>query len=123
MSNLFERAVVFTDLHIGLRANSVLHNDDCFEFVEWFIKQAKEKNAETCIMMGDFHHHRSTINAHTLEYGIKIMSMLNDSFKKTYFMVGNHDLYFRQDRSVTAMKFASLFPNVVLIDEPIILDS
>ncbi|HEY6437493.1 MAG TPA: hypothetical protein VIY47_12955 [Ignavibacteriaceae bacterium] len=122
MSNLFERVMVFTDIHLGLRHNSKEHNQDCLDYIEWFIAEAKSRNAETCIFMGDFHHHRNTINAHTMDYSIKLLSRLNESFKITYFMVGNHDLYFRDNRSITSMKFATLFPNIILVDAPLIED-
>ena len=33
MSNLFKKAAVFTDLHLGLKSNSTIHNQDCEEFI------------------------------------------------------------------------------------------
>lgn len=122
MTQLFQRAVVFTDIHLGLKHNSKDHLDDCIEYVEWLIDIAKKKNAETCIFMGDFHHHRNTLNAQTLEYSIKLLELLNDSFDKIYFIVGNHDLYFRDNRSVTSTRFARLFPNITFIDKPLFKD-
>jgi len=121
-NQLFKRAIVFSDIHLGLKHNSVTHLDDCIDYTEWLIAEAKSRDVDTCIFMGDFMHHRNTINAQTLEYSIKLLGMLNSSFKKTYFMVGNHDLYFRDNRSVTSMKFAALYPNIVLVDEPLVVD-
>ena len=122
MSNLFERAMVFTDLHIGLRHNSKVHLDDCIQYAQWFIDEAKKRDVDTCLFLGDFMHHRNTINSLTLEYGIKLLSMLNGAFKKTYFLVGNHDLYLKDSRTITSMKFATLFPNITLVDSPTIID-
>jgi len=119
--NLFERSMVFTDIHLGLRHNSKEHNQDCIDYITWFINEAKSKNAETCIFMGDFFHHRNQINSHTLDYSIKLLWMLNDAFKQTFFMVGNHDLYFRDNRSVTSLKFTDLFPNITLVDKHLIM--
>lgn len=114
--NLFERCMVFTDIHLGLRHNSKEHNQDCLDYIEWFIAEAKARNAETCIFMGDFHHHRNQINAQTLDYSISLLHRLNEEFDTTYFMVGNHDLYFRDSRAITSMRFASLFPKIELVD-------
>lgn len=119
MSKLFEKVVVFTDIHFGLRHNSVEHNNDCIEFMKWMISSAKSRGVETCIFMGDYHHHRSSINAQTQNYMLEGMQLLNDSFSKTYFIVGNHDLYYRENRTVTSSKFANLFPNIVLVDDVI----
>ena len=121
-NNLFKKAIVFSDIHLGLKHNSVTHLDDCIDYTHWLIAEAKSRDVDTCIFMGDFMHHRNTINAQTLEYSIKLLGMLNSSFKKTYFIVGNHDLYFRDNRSVTSMKFAALYPNIVLVDEPLVVD-
>jgi len=115
-TNLFEKVIVFTDIHLGLKHNARIHLDDCEDYIDWLIQEADLRGAETCICMGDFFHHRSTINAQTMEYGIRVFKKLNDFFKNTYITVGNHDLYFRENRSVTSIKFASLFPNVHLID-------
>jgi DNA repair exonuclease SbcCD nuclease subunit len=121
--NLFNRAMVFTDIHLGLRHNSAEHNQDCVDYIDWFISEAKKRNAETCIFMGDFFHHRNTINSQTLDFSIKLLSKINLSFNKSYFIVGNHDLYWRESRDVTSMKFATLFPNIVLVDKILIEDN
>ena len=33
MSNLFKKAAVFSDIHYGLKSNSIQHNIDCVNFV------------------------------------------------------------------------------------------
>lgn len=121
--NLFKKAIVFTDIHFGLKNNSAVHNTDCIEYIDWFIVTAKKRDAETCIFMGDFFHHRNTINSQTLDFSIKLLSKINESFDKSYFILGNHDLFWRDNRSITSMKFATLFPNITLINEPQIIDN
>lgn len=115
-NNLFKNAIVFSDLHFGLRHNSAIHNQDCLEYVQWLVNSAKERNAETCIFLGDFSHHRNTINTQTLDFMILAIKLLNNNFKKVYMIVGNHDMYWREHREITSVKFASLFPNIILID-------
>ncbi len=115
-SNLFEKVIVFSDLHLGLKHNSKEHNDDCIEFANWMVAEAKSRGAETCIFMGDFMHHRSTINSQTLDYALNFVSILNDNFKKTYFIVGNHDMFHRDRRDVTSTKFTNLYENIEFID-------
>ena len=44
MTNLFKKAAVFTDIHFGLKSNSLQHNQDCSDFVDWFISKAKEED-------------------------------------------------------------------------------
>ena len=40
--NLFKRAAIFTDLHLGEKSNSVVHNEDCVRYIDWFIDLAKK---------------------------------------------------------------------------------
>ena len=95
MSNLFKKAAVFTDIHFGLKSNSQLHNDDCLAFVKWAVAKAKEEGCETCFFLGDYNHHRASINIATLQYGLHALEKLNENFYNVYFIPGNHDLYYR----------------------------
>lgn len=114
---LFNKAICFGDIHFGLKHNSPEHNQDCIDFINWMIAEGKSRDVETCIFLGDFQHHRNQINSHTLDYMINAVKLLNDNFKKIYFIVGNHDMYWREKRDISSTKFASLFPNVVFIDQ------
>lgn len=122
MSKLFDRVVCFTDIHFGLRHNSKEHNQDCLEFIDWLIDHAKQRDARTCIFMGDWHHHRSNINILTLDYTMQALRKLNNSFEKVYVMVGNHDLFYREKRDIHSMVVGSEFPNIVLVDRPTVKD-
>jgi DNA repair exonuclease SbcCD nuclease subunit len=117
MTNLFKKAAVFTDIHFGLKSNSLQHNQDCLDFVEWFISKAKEEGCETCLFLGDWNHHRASINIHTLQYGLRALEKLNDAFEKTYFIPGNHDLYYRDRRDVHSVEWANHLPNVVIVND------
>jgi DNA repair exonuclease SbcCD nuclease subunit len=121
-TKLFDKTIVFTDIHFGLRHNSAEHNKDCLDFLDWLIAEAHRRGAETCIFMGDWHHHRSNINILTLDYTMQALRKLNASFKTCYVMVGNHDLFYREKRDIHSMVVGSEFPNIVLVDAPIIKD-
>jgi DNA repair exonuclease SbcCD nuclease subunit len=112
MSNLFKKAAVFTDIHFGLKNNSIQHNEDCLKFVEWFISNAKKHGCETCFFLGDYHHNRATINVLTLNYSLKALEKLNDAFDRVYFIPGNHDLYYRDKRDIQSVEWARYMPNV-----------
>ncbi len=119
-SNLFKKVACFTDLHVGAKGNSKMHNEDCESFVDWFISEAKRRGAETCIFLGDWHHHRSQVNVSTLNYTMRCLRKLNSAFDTTYVITGNHDLFFRENRSVHSMVVGSEFSNIVLVDSPLI---
>jgi bacteriorhodopsin len=37
MTNLFKKAAIFSDLHVGQKSNSQVHNEDCLRYIDWFI--------------------------------------------------------------------------------------
>ena len=114
---MFTKATLFTDIHLGLRNNLVQHNELCIEYIQWMIKKSKEFNSDTAIFLGDFFHNRSSINVNTLSYGYRIVEMLSCNFKQVYLIVGNHDLYYRDQREVHSIKWAETFPNIHIIND------
>ena len=122
MANLFKNAACFTDIHFGLKQNSRLHLDDCHRFIDWFIAEAQERDCETCIFLGDWHHHRASVNVATMNATIKALKKLNDNFDKVYFITGNHDLYYRDKRDYNSVEFARDLPNFVMVDEHFVQD-
>ena len=117
MSNLFKKAAVFTDIHFGLKSNSLQHNQDCSNFVDWFISKAKAENCETCFFLGDYNHHRASINIQTLQFGLQALEKLNDNFDRVYFIPGNHDLYYRDRRDIHSVEWAKHLPNVQIVND------
>jgi predicted phosphodiesterase len=117
MTNLFKKAAVMTDLHIGLKSNSIVHNEDCLNFVKWFIETAKKENCDVAVICGDWHNHRASINVHSLHYSMKCLELLNSAFAQVYFITGNHDLYYREKRDIHSVAWADYLPNVSVIND------
>ena len=120
--NLFKQAAVFTDIHYGLKSNSYVHLQDCHKFIDWFIEEAKARNAETCIFLGDWHHQRASVNVATLNASWQDLKKLNDAFDTVYFITGNHDLYYRDKRELNSIEYARDLSNFVMIDEHFVQD-
>jgi len=117
MSNLFKKAIAFTDIHFGNKSNSLTHNEDCVNFVRWVIEQGKEKNCETCLFLGDWHHQRASINVATLNHSVEAITLLSQAFDQVIFLPGNHDEYFKDKRDFNSITWAKHIPNVRLFDE------
>ena len=111
-TNLFKKAAVFTDIHFGLKSNSISHNTDCNNFVDWFIEKAQAEGCETCLFLGDFHHNRANINVLTLNYIMVALEKLGAAFETVYFLPGNHDLYYKDRRDIQSSVWAKHIPNV-----------
>ena len=44
--SLFKKVAVCTDLHFGPTSNNQQHNQDCSDFIDWFIETAKANGCE-----------------------------------------------------------------------------
>ena len=119
--SLFKKVACFTDIHFGLKSGSRTHNQDCEDFVSWFCETAKAEGAETCIFLGDWHHNRSTTDVSTMNYTVSNLEKLSASFEKVYFILGNHDLFYKDKREINSIEFMRLFPNIVPIKERLTL--
>ena len=117
----FSKAACFTDIHFGNKNNSKQHNRDCASFVDWFIEQSKD--CETCIFLGDWHHHRASVNVSTLNHSVENVGKLSRAFERVYMIMGNHDLYYREKRDLNSLPYAGLFENVTLVEDALIQDN
>ena len=108
---------MFTDIHFGLKGNSRVHNDDCEEFVDWFIETAKANGCETGIFCGDWHHNRNSLNLTTMDATIRSLEKLGTAFEQFYFFDGNHDLYYKDKRDINSTAFARYIPGITFVDE------
>lgn len=113
----FSKCVAFTDIHLGLKNNSREHNIACENFIQWMINEAEEFGAKTCIFLGDWHHIRSAINISTLNYSVSCLRKLNNYFDNTVFIIGNHDLFYRDKYEIHSIPYITEFPNIHAIDK------
>ena len=116
----FKQAACFTDIHFGNKNNSKQHNRDCSKFVDWFIEQSND--CETCIFLGDWHHHRASVNVSTLNHSVENVGKLSRAFEHVYMIMGNHDLYYREKRDLNSLPYAGLFENVTLVEDALVKD-
>jgi hypothetical protein len=117
MTNLFKKAAVCTDLHWGLKSNSLVHNRDCEAFIDWFIEKARAEGCETGMFLGDWHNHRASINLQTLQFSVRALEKLSKAFDKFYFIPGNHDLYYRDKRDIHGAEWAKHIPNIIIVND------
>ena len=113
---LFKKVACFTDIHFGLKSNSNTHNQDCEDFVDWFINEARTQGCETCIFLGDWHHNRNSINLITLDTSIRCLEKLGAAFEQFYWFPGNHDLFYKDKRDIHSSAFGRHIPGVTVVD-------
>ena len=113
------KCAAFTDIHFGARGNSDQHNTDCLNFIQWFCKNVKQdKEIDHIVFLGDWFDNRSTINVATLNYSHDAAQLLNELKLPIYFIVGNHDIYYRHTRDIHSSRLFTDFENFRIIDKP-----
>ena len=91
---------MFTDIHWGARNNSLMHNTDNADYIEWFISKVKQENSSHIFFLGDWFENRNSINVLTLQMSYESLKKLNSLNIPIFLMIGNHDLYGRHNRDV-----------------------
>lgn len=119
---MFKKAAVFTDIHYGLKGNSKVHNDDCEDFVDWFVEQAKKNHCETGIFCGDWHHNRNSLNITTMDATLRSLEKLGAAFDNFFYFPGNHDLYYKDRRDIHSVEFGKYVPGVTVVNELTVVD-
>lgn len=112
------RLLCFTDIHFGARSNSDQHLQDCLDYIDWFCQLAITEKATHIAFLGDWMENRNAINVRTLKYSQEAARRLNALGLPIYFLVGNHDLYHRSNRTVFSTDPFHDLENFVVISEP-----
>ncbi len=124
MTKKLIKSASFTDIHFGAKANSIVHNDDCIRYLEWFCDNVtSDPDIDHINFLGDWNENRSALNIHTLNKAYAGAQMLNKLGLPVYFIIGNHDLYYRNSRTVHSVIHHNEFSNFRVIDEPVIIDN
>lgn len=123
MSKVLKKAAIFTDIHFGKRNNSEEHNQDCLNYIDWFCEQVEaDPSIDHIWFLGDWHEHRAAINAFTLQKSYHGAKKLNDLGMPVYFIIGNHDLAFRNHRSTFTTEIFEPLENFILLSETTVVD-
>jgi DNA repair exonuclease SbcCD nuclease subunit len=113
----------FTDIHFGKRNNSIQHNQDCLDFIEWFCQKVKEEgDVSHVVFLGDFFENRNAVNVLTMDYAHAGLKKLDELGIPILLLVGNHDLHHRENRKVFSTKVFNEVKNVQVISEPLVYD-
>lgn len=115
---VFNRIMMYTDIHWGARQNSIQHNEDCKEYTEWFKQQCIEQKANAIFFLGDFFEQRNSINISTLNYALNSLKSLSELHIPIILIIGNHDLYHRHNREIHSSEVFKEIDHVFVIEEP-----
>jgi DNA repair exonuclease SbcCD nuclease subunit len=99
-----KRAWLVSDLHFGMRSNSMEWLDIQTDyFYNWFIPTVKKYvlKDDSLFILGDIFDNRQNVQLLVQHTVIKLMEDLSQIFPKIYILVGNHDIYRKHSNEVT----------------------
>jgi DNA repair exonuclease SbcCD nuclease subunit len=121
----FKNIFLLSDLHFGVRANSLewLQNHSRF-FREFYIPYLKEnmKDGDILFILGDWFDNRQLLDIYIMNTSIDIVMELAEIIP-VHFITGNHDIYKKYDTDVNSLRPFRGIPNVTVYEKPIIVDN
>jgi DNA repair exonuclease SbcCD nuclease subunit len=119
-----KKAAMLTDIHFGRKNNNEDHNIDCINYLNWFSDQVRaDPDIDAVFFLGDWHEQRSAINGLTLDYSTQGANILNNIGVKVWFLSGNHDLYYRNNRDVSSNVIFKNMDNFIVVNEPTTIEA
>lgn len=105
---------IFTDIHFGKKGPSF--NEDCQNFIGWFCNQCNDHSVDEIVFMGDWFHNRFRIDLDTHAIADQCLDQLR-AIAPVTLIVGNHDMLYKNNRSVHSLECYKGWDNVTVIDD------
>ena len=86
---------ILGDIHFGVRRNSALFHTILMESLDWFLKSVKK--TDSIVILGDIFDSRSSVDFKVLNDAIVFFNNLSSKCKDVHILVGNHDLYYKEN--------------------------
>ena len=119
----YKRIFLISDLHFGVRANSLewLQNQLDF-FYKVYIPFLKEnvKQGDILFILGDWFDNRQLLDINVMNKSIDTIFDLADILP-VYFLTGNHDIYKKNDTDVNSLAAFRFIPNVKIYEKPVLI--
>lgn len=113
MSNV----LLVADSHIHPHKRKQERLEDCLKALEWVFQTAKKKGIDEILFAGDLLHDRSKIDVLTYMRVYEVLRKYCTGKLKVYLLLGNHDLWFNEDTSVSSVIPFQALPGVTVIGE------
>jgi len=115
-----DKVLFFTDIHYGIRSDSLLRLDVCRKVIEQIVETVKKNDIKHVFFAGDLFHSRVSLNVNTLNAameGIKAIA----KHAHVFMIIGNHDIHYKNSTDIHSIKLFSDQKNITVIDEPTML--
>jgi DNA repair exonuclease SbcCD nuclease subunit len=115
--------LLFTDIHIHPHKRRNERLEDCLKVLDWVFETAEKRKIKSILFGGDLFHDRQKIDVYTYQKTFEILQKwLKKDIFHLYLVLGNHDLWFNDQTSISSVTPLSSLPNVKVIDKPLRLN-
>ena len=119
-----DNIILLSDVHLGVRNASIEWIENIKDYFNRFfipyIKTIVDKEADgykaVLVIAGDFFDHRQCIDINVMNVGADIMQQVS-SIIETFMVIGNHDIYKKEDIDVNSLRLFQYFSNITVIDK------
>ena len=119
----FNRIFLLSDLHFGVRANSLEWLNNQLLFFDQFYFPFLEKNVkkgDVFFMLGDWFDNRQLLDVNVVNKAVDIIYRIS-RILPVYLMTGNHDIYKKKETDVNSLVAFRFIPNVTIFEKPCII--
>ncbi len=106
------KIILFSDLHIHHHSSKIEKLNDCLKCFEWVYAEAVKRKIPYIIFAGDLFHDRQKINIYAYDRTYEILQKYSKDVQ-SFYILGNHDIYFRTKRSSSSVRPFSEIINVI----------
>lgn len=114
------KIVILGDIHIGSRNESLVFAEYHISFFEkQLIPYLKDNDIKTIIQLGDIFDKHKALNFHIYHmWKERVFDVLQKMGVSLYILIGNHDVYFRNDNKVNSPKLIlEEFNNITIVED------
>ena len=113
------KVLIYTDIHIHPHKRSLERLEDCIKVQNWVFETAAAMGIKSVLFGGDLFHDRQKIDVYTYQRTFEVLQrwLMKNKFH-LYVVLGNHDLWFNEDTSISSITPMSSLPNITVIDKP-----
>lgn len=111
------KRILVTDTHLGHKKANQKYLELMLHLFEDIGKYADENGIKELIHLGDFFDNRKNMSLLTLSYARRIGLNLQKRFDKSYFIIGNHDLYYKDRYIPCSHEIFHSMTHIQVIDE------
>lgn len=114
--------LLVADVHLGIRNDDDVFLNQSRKLFDIIIEDCIRRDTNDLVILGDFFDNRKSINLKTLNVAIDIVDNLKKENIDVYFIIGNHDTYYKTEIETNSIRIFKEYKNVTIVNEPLIMD-